>query len=140
MSLQSSHLHSLNTYLKNMQGLEIQRLKAARAALERRYLQLDGSRDRRDGGLTPFIPESDRPWQRKYYDRSLTQSIEQEHLKTDPTADVSMQWDVPQHEANVEALQKEMVRIPILLANLSSGLFSVCSLSRKRRRICGKGP
>lgn len=72
--------------------------------------------------MTPFIPESDRPWQNRFYDQSLNQSIEQENLKTDPTADVSMQWDVPQHEANIEALQKEMVS-PTAINSLPSLLM-----------------
>jgi len=40
----------------------VARLQAARVALERRYSQLDASKDRRAGILSPFVPPTDRPW------------------------------------------------------------------------------
>ena len=42
--------------------LEVQRLCAARVALERRLSQLDASRDRDWGVPAPFTPSTDRPW------------------------------------------------------------------------------
>ena len=89
--------------------LEVQRLNAARVALERRLSQLDASSDRREGNLSPFTPENDRPWRERLKSQPLKQSIEESNLKTDPTADVSMHWEVEENEDTISEMQQEMV-------------------------------
>lgn len=89
--------------------LEVQRLNAARVALERRLSQLDASTDRRAGILSPFVPENERPWRDRIESNSLKQAIEEINLKTDPTADMSMQWDLEPNEETLKELKQEIV-------------------------------
>ncbi len=101
---------ALNLVLASMHDrLEVQRLNAARVALERRLSQLDASTDRRAGILSPFVPENDRPWRDRIESSALKQAIEEINLKTDPTADVSMQWELEPNEETLTELKQEIV-------------------------------
>ena len=55
--------------------LEVQRLRAARVALERRLSQLDASRDRDGGVPAPFTPFIDRPWTTRPRQPALDQPV-----------------------------------------------------------------
>ena len=89
--------------------LEVQRLNAARVALERRLSQLDASIDRRAGILSPFVPENERPWRDRIESNALKQAIEEMNLKTDPTADMSMHWELEPNEETLTELKQEIV-------------------------------
>lgn len=107
------HPSSVSTALKVstclQDRLEVQRLNAARVALERRLSQLDASSDRRAGILSPFVPENERPWRDRIESSALKQAIEEINLKTDPTADMSMQWDLEPNEETLTELKQEIV-------------------------------
>lgn len=64
---------------------------------------------RRVGILSPFIPENERPWRDRIQSTSLQETMAEEGLKTDPTADMSMQWDVEPNEETIIELQQELV-------------------------------
>lgn len=106
----SEHLHTSHSVCFAIQDrLEVQRLKAARVALERRLSQLDASSDRRVGILAPFIPENERPWRDRIQSQRLEDESIAEVLRTDKTADMSMQWDLEANEETLNELKQELV-------------------------------
>lgn len=68
----------------------MERLRAARAALEQRINQLDSVANAMTGGIpTPFIPMDERPWRAGPAADVLKDAIDASRLRADPTADVS---------------------------------------------------
>jgi hypothetical protein len=81
-------------------------------ALERRNSQLDASKDRRSGISAPDIPSDDRLWR----EGSTEGGVEVDGVQTDPSADMSSQWEEEQAKASraESEMQKELVRHSIL--------------------------
>jgi len=82
------------------------RLQAASVALERRYSQLDASKDRRSGILAPFAPSEETPWREGLKEGG----VELDEGQTDPSADMSSQWEQEQEQAQAGGVEAEMQR------------------------------
>ena len=87
-------------------SLEVQRLRAAGVALERRLSQLDASRDRDGGVPAPFTPSSDRPWTAR-----PRQPAQQDQPVRDqaPPSDLVSSGSPPQPDGAAAQMQKEIV-------------------------------
>lgn len=73
-----------------LQGVkEVQRLQAARRALEERLYRLDSSKGNDGGVRTPFTPLDERPWRSSSKAEALRPTIDASQSRADPTADVS---------------------------------------------------
>lgn len=93
--------------------MEVRRLQAARVALERRLGQLSGSKDRRSGIPTPYVPQTERPWREKGYQEALAEALKA-GVTIDPTADVSLQWEDEVTQQTAFDMQQELVILPAI--------------------------
>ena len=103
--------------------MEVRRLQAARIALERRLGQLSGTKDRRSGIPTPYVPKTERPWREKGYQDALAEALKA-GVAIDPSADMSLSWEDDTAQQTANEMQEELV------------LYSACSGSLVLRPNC----
>lgn len=115
--------------------MEVRRLQAARVALERRLSQLSGSKDRRVGIPTPYVPQSERPWREKGYREAMAKALKA-GVAIDPTADMSMQWEDEQSQQTALDMQQELVSTTLWTFPLGGAVTHSCLTNVILSRAC----